>query len=65
MPERIALHRWHAVGQDGGDPQAQSEGHQITALAPVLQAGCRKTYEREKRQRPALRKRIEVQEGER
>lgn len=65
MPERIAQHRWPGLSQDGGDPQAQADGHAIEALAPVWRAGWRETYEREKRQRPALRKRTEVREGER
>jgi len=61
--ERHAMHRWPGLSQDGGDPQAQAEGHAATALAPVLQEGCRETYERERRQGPALRKRTEVREG--
>ncbi len=60
MFERIAMHRWPGLSQDGGDPQAQAEGHAATALAPVLRECWWQDYER---QRPALRKRKQVQEG--
>ena len=60
--ERIAQNRWHQASQDGGNPKAQAEGHQIAALAPVRQECWRRDYER---QRPTLRKREQVQGGER
>lgn len=61
MADRIAQNRWHGLSQDGGDPKAQAEGHQIAALAPVMRECWRRDYER---QRPALRKREQVQTGE-